>query len=140
MHENQHNVFINGVEARIDTIEYKSIEGNDEPKEIKDSQNLELIEFNNETFILKVHRTVNFIPSSMFQLDIKILIRFTIDEEKTMKNFKNYEEVKEYVDNKKIDFFNNVPIGSSLSLLIAQISSTFGSQPIILPPNIDGDR
>lgn len=83
---------------------------------------------------LVVTRSLYFEPEEMFCLSVAFGAELKINPKK--KNDYNWHELnlaEEFRDNGE---FVMVNLMSRISLLIAQITSSFGQQPLMLPPNV----
>ena len=104
---------------------------------IKEEYKVENVSFSQ--FEIKVIRMFYTTPSKLFDGKIVVEIRYELADE-TKDNFENEEELKKYIESKPYVFVNKTPVGSSISLLAGQITSTFNGMPLWMNPVINGDE
>lgn len=88
-------------------------------------------------FTLLISRTVYSKPESI-TIKIDCNATYYVDE-KSKTNFKNRETMSEYIVSKFKVLSNNAGIGEVMSLLIAQVTSSFGRVPLVVSPYISKD-
>lgn len=97
-----------------------------------DNISVELVNKSNIKII--VTRNLYFEPNALFQLSISFGANLKFDPKRAEEyNWNEIDLAKEFRDNG--DFVTTNLI-SRITLLIAQITSSFGQQPLILPPNV----
>lgn len=133
--EEAEKVFVNSVSVKLEKVEYEFKNDIEEGLEIHAVDALQLVSCDTKHFIVRITRSLIFEPKEYYYLSVSSLIDFRIDE-KTLTFFKNKEEIELYVSNKLSVFVEKTPILTSVSLLISQITSTFGRFPVITPPNV----
>lgn len=136
MIKNLYEYFLPEQEFYLQNIEYNRIETlakkMDFSLNCSDSITVEVLD--NIGVKIIVTRSLSFEPNKIFQLSIAFGANLKFNPEK-------YEEYQWNGINLAEEFRNNgdFVIGnlmSRISLLIAQITSSFGQQPLVLPPNV----
>ena len=98
----------------------------------EDNINVEVSD-NNEVKVI-VTRSLKFEPEEMFQLTVAFGADLKIDPQKAHEyKWHEINLAEEFRDNGN---FVTANLMSRITLLIAQITSSFGQQPLILPPNV----
>lgn len=97
-----------------------------------DNINVELSE--NQVVKIIVTRSLSFEPEEMFQLTVAFGADLKLNPQKVVEyNWNEINLAEEFRDNGKFVTDN---LMSRITLLIAQITSSFGQPPIVLPPNV----
>ena len=131
-------VYINKVNIDLDELTYKKIDNQSGEFKVNINQHLELVNISFDTFTIKVTRTIDLTPKGLFNLNISLNVIFTIDKEKTAKNYMvSIEELSKHIDNHLNEFYNFSSADQHLSCLISQITSWFGKNPLILPGKLE---
>lgn len=120
----------------LDKVEYSRIE--DKPQadtdEItlvcQDSINI-AIEDNDVTIIIK--RTVKFDPAMIFNIVVAFGANLKFNEKKNEIDWNEIDLTEEFRINGR---FITTQLMSRISLLVSQITSSYGQQPLVLPPNL----
>lgn len=136
MIRNLYEYFLPEQEFYLQSIEYNRIESMLENIDISlnclDSITVEVIE--NSGVKVIVTRNLKFEPDKMFQLSIAFGANLKFNPQKI--NEYQWNEINLAEEFRNNGDFVIVNLVSRISLLIAQITSSFGQQPIILPPNV----
>lgn len=127
-------LFVKNVDITIESIVFKTITRNTTKVESKVnvSDQLELLSATLEKAIIKVTRTINFEPESMFSLIIDTVLVLSLDD-KTKEKLVNSNEVKIYIDSNMKKIVEKTVVFEKLSLLVAQVTA-IDYTPLILPP------
>lgn len=136
MIKNLHEYFMPEQEYYLNEIIYKRIEGVDELKDgtatCEDSISTNLYESHDLKIL--VTRKFYFEPEQIFKMEISFGADLKFNPEK--ENEYDWEKIdlsKEFRENGDFVLSN---LMSRISLLYAQITSSYGQQPLILPPNV----
>lgn len=131
------NCFENEQQYYLDKIEYSRIED-----DFRQNQHTLLcndnitVNVNNEYVEVKLKRTLSFRPEALFYLSVTFGSILKIDASAKEKyNWKELDLAEEFKENGQFVLDN---LMARISLLIGQITSSFGLQPLILPPHIGG--
>lgn len=91
---------------------------------VKDTEGVELV----------LTRKLSLVPKQIFELEISFGADLQFDEEKAKEiNWREINLADEFRDNGNFVLSN---ILSRISLLIAQITSSFGQPPLVIPPSM----
>ena len=120
----------------LETISYKRLDALDENVNKNYSltcQDNIKADYNNESVRIILTRTLKFDPEEIFFLSVSFgaILKFT--DKKDEYDWSSINLAEEFKDNGN---FIIPQLMSRISLLIGQITSSYGQQPIILPPNI----
>lgn len=127
-------VYISGFGVRLISVDYKLLRNPiNENLEVSLTQNVNIKKLEMNEFTLIAERIVKFKPNDFYELKIVVEIDYKINLEETIKHISNKDDLQDYVSNNMTVFFDKTPVGESISLLIGQITSTFGQYPIITP-------
>ncbi|MDE7224687.1 MAG: hypothetical protein K2O34_13030 [Acetatifactor sp.] len=136
MIKNLSEYFLPEQEFYLHKIVYDRIDGIVSKKEFMlncaDNINVEVGE--NSQVRVMVSRTLSFEPDEMFYLSVSFGANLRFEPQKA--NEYNWNEInlaEEFRDNGNFVTDN---LMSRIALLIAQITSSFGQQPLVLPPNV----
>lgn len=127
--------FVSEQEFYLDKISYSRIEKKETTQEylLNCIDNLEA-SVNEDKVTLIVRRTVRFEPQEIFELAITFGVVLKIKEEKMNEyDWNSIPLAEEFQTNGNFVLDN---IMSRISLLVAEITSSFGQNPIIVPPMI----
>ena len=97
---------------------------------IKDNISYEIK--NNIEFVLLVDRKISFEPNQLYELSVCFSANLTIKDTEKIRNVTWDEELKSN------PVLLNIIQGllSRISMLIAQVTSSYGQNPLVTPPNI----
>ena len=136
MIKNLSEYFLPEQEFYLHKIVYDRIENTTSKAEFSlncaDNINVEINDKNRVRIILT--RSLTFEPEEMFKLSVAFGTELKFEPQKV--NEYNWNEInlaEEFRDNGKFVTDN---LMSRITLLIAQITSSFGQQPLILPPSV----
>ena len=132
MEKKKNKLFINGVDAYLENIDYKA--SGKEYIQAKISQKLALIECNEELVTIRMTRSIQ--SEDEFKLVVSCIGKFHL-EKKSLKNFKNLEDMRQYASERMGYLVDKIQMGAVLTQIIANITGTFGRTPTILPPIIN---
>ena len=92
------------------------------------------VDANENVARISVKRTLNFEPEGMFKLSVTYgaILRFN-EKKKYEHNWRNINLAKEFEKHGDFVLGN---LMNRISLLISEITSSFGQSPIVLPPTI----
>ncbi len=127
--------FVPEQEFYLDKISYNRIEKNEATQEysLNCIDNLEVTVVEDNVY-LTVRRSVRFEPQEIFELTISFGVVLKIKEEKQVEyDWNSINLADEFQMNGNFVLDN---IMSRISLLVAEITSSFGQNPIIVPPMI----
>lgn len=135
MISNLADYFIPEQEFYLDKVSYNRIDKTEEIKEysLNCIENIET-EVNGDIVKLTVSRLLKFDPEEIFELSVSFGAILKLNEEK--KNDYDWTEINLAEEFRENGQFVLVNLVSRISLLIAEITSSFGQSPIILPPEI----
>lgn len=136
MIKNLSEYFLPRYEFFLEKVSYEKLEKNSERGEysLNCHENIIANHEGNNSVHLTVTRTLKFEPEEMFSLTVSYGAVLTFRAER--KNEYDWSEIKlaeEFRNNG--DFVVNNLV-SRISLLVAQITSSYGQAPLILPPNL----
>lgn len=123
-------------EIFLDEVNYKRIDSsNKEPKQefallCQDNVRVSISE---EGVRVVITRSMVFDPRQIFSLNVSFGIDLKFNEKKMEYDWKNINLAEEFMENGD---FVTTQLVSRISLLIAQITSSFGQPPIISPPTL----
>lgn len=133
MIKNLHEYFRPEQEIFLDTISYKRIENSSDSS----TQEFALLCQDNVKVLagedgvrVVVTRSLVFDPEKIFTLSVSFGMDLKFNERKTEYDWENIDLVEEFRENGD---FVTVQLMSRISLLIGQITSSFGQQPLVLP-------
>lgn len=122
-------------EFYLENISYSRIDKKEQAKEysLNCIDNIG-VEVNEEVVKLTVSRVLKFDPEEFFELSVSFgaILKFN-EENKKEHDWKEIHLADEFRENGQFVLGN---LMSRISLLIAEITSSFGQTPIILPPEI----
>lgn len=127
-------IFNENYQYFLKDIDYKVLTAmplsNDIGIDIKDTISYETK--NGSEFELSINRKVGFVPDQLYELSVCFCASLNIINKEKMQNV-NWDE--EFRNN---PVFANIIQGllSRISLLISQITSSYGQNPLVTPPNI----
>lgn len=131
---NNEKVYISGFGVRLISVDYKLLRNPvNENLEVSLTQNINLKKLEMNEFTLIAERIVKFQPNEFYELKVVVEVDYRVNLEETIKYINNKEDLRDYVEKNMAVFFDKTPVGESISLLIGQITSTFGQFPIITP-------
>ena len=119
----------------LDTVHYNRIDKKDQAEEysLKCIDNIEAVA-EEDAVRLTVKRVLKFEPEEIFELSVSYGAVLKIKEEKKKSfTWEKIDLVEEFRENGQFVLGN---LMSRISLLIAEITSSYGQPPIILPPVI----
>jgi hypothetical protein len=142
MVKNLESYFLNEQEYYLEEIQYERIENDEAGNNVDCSLNcldsINAVVNSNETVRLTVTRTLEFEPENIFRLKVAFGALLTFDPDKVMEyDWHNINMAEEFRENGEFVLNNLI---SRISLQIAQITSSFGQMPLILPPTIASER
>ena len=135
MIQNLAEYFLPEQEYYLDNISYKRIETFQQDKEnnlkCTDSLTVEVME---ETVKITLMRSLNFEPEKIFSLSVSFgaILRFNPERKKEI----HWAEINLAQEFRSNGGFVLANLLSRISLLIGQITSSYGQQPLILPIGI----
>ena len=121
----------------LNEINYKIIDGNSNESELNCTDNLSVEVNDSEGVRVVFTRTLKFVPESIFELSVSFGALLKFDE--SQRGNINWHEInmaEEIRDNGMFVLHNLI---ARSSLLIAEITASFGQSPIVLPPIIAGE-
>lgn len=122
-------------EFYLDKVSYNRIDKREQTKEysLNCVDNIE-VAVNGEIVKLTVKRVLKFEPEEIFELSVSYGAILKIKEEKKSQyDWKKINLAEEFRENGQFVLGN---LMNRISLLIAEITSSFGQPPIVLPPAI----
>ena len=100
-------------------------------------EDVSLEKYDNDSFSLLASRDIQFEPNDR-NIFLSVSIKYYLDKENTATVFlENPSEMEKYLNETKLDFYKQTNAGTQLSLILAQITSWFGGNPLLLPPTIE---
>lgn len=133
MIKNLHEFFKSEQRIFLDTVSYKRIDNLDEGL---GSEVALLCQDNVKTLVnedgvrVVITRSLVFDPEKLFNLSVSFGIDLKFNERKAEYDWKNIDLANEFRENGD---FATAQIMSRISLVIGQITSSFGQQPLVLP-------
>lgn len=131
--------FVAEQEFYLDKISYNRIDKSEKTNEylLNCNDNI-LIDINENILKLTVERILHFDPKEIFELSVSFgaILRFN-EEKKNDYNWKAINLAEEFRENGQFVLGN---LMNRMSLLIAEITSSFGQTPIILPSGIAPEK
>ncbi len=135
MINNLSDYFVSEQEFYLDKIFYNRIDKNEHVKEylLNCIDNID-VHINEDTVILTVQRVLKFNPEEIFNLSVSFgaILRFN-EEKKGDYDWTKINLAEEFRENGQFVLEN---LMNRITLLIAEITSSFGQVPIIPPPRI----
>jgi len=131
MIKNLHEYFRPEQEIFLDTVNYKRIENSVVRQEfaLLCQDNVKVLA-GEEGVRVVVTRSLVFDPEEIFALSVSFGVDLKFNERKAEHDWENIDLAEEFRENGD---FVTVQLMSRISLLIGQITSSFGQQPLILP-------
>ena len=136
MINNLANYFNPEMEIFLDSVNYTRIKDGAPPVKsdisllYRDNINVTLIE---SGILIVISRSLTFDPKTIFELSVSFGAVLKFNENKDEVDWRNLNLAEEFRENGD---FITVHLISRIDLLIGQITSSFGQQPIILPGNV----
>ena len=133
---NANKIFINGFSAKLDKVDYQSLPDPNENDDIRvnssSSYKIGLVDKDIDKLVIFINREIKFTKNILFQIDIIAKIEISLDKE-TYNHLKSNSEIEEYANSSLVmnKILLQTGIEDYISLLVAQITSTFGRQPLI---------
>lgn len=125
--------FCNEQEYYLDFVSYTRIDQiTSEPElELKCTDTIKA-KICDDRVVITVTRELNFNPEALFKLAVSygVILRF-IPEKKNEVDWNNIDLAKEFQEN---GMFATGNLFNRISLLVGEITSSFGQSPIIVPP------
>lgn len=121
-------------EFYLQNISYNRLEKNEQEKHTLNCfDNIQVDKSENEVRIT-VTRSLKFDPEELFSLNVSFgaVLKFVLER----KNEYDWNKINLAEEFKNNGEFVTGNLMSRISLLIAQITSSFGQQPIVLPPSV----
>lgn len=136
MIDNLSNYFLPEHEFYLQNVSYNRIENNVDSEEhsLNCVDSIKVDVEGNDNVRVTVTRTLSFEQNELFELTVSFgaILKF----EPTRKNEYNWHEINMAEEFRKNGEFVTNNLMARISLLIAQITSSFGQPPLILPPNV----
>lgn len=140
MIENLAEYFLQEQEFYLQNISYNRINKyvNKEEYSLNCIDNIQVDVNDNEGVRITVTRSLHFEPEELFILSVSFgaILRFVEDR----KSEYNWHEINLAEEFRNYGAFATNNLMSRISLLIAQITSSFGQLPLILPPSVAQDN
>lgn len=134
-------IFTDGMDVQLIAVKYKFISDVGEPNsKILPVDTFSLKKLYADRFVVSIKRMVSFEPKQLFYIDVESSATFYLDIKKMSGNFDSKEKMKEYLLDHLGEFVEASPVYNNISLLISQITSSFGRVPLVLPPNLIKDK
>lgn len=136
MIENLSQYFLPEHEFYLQNVSYNRIENNIEKEEhsLNCFDSIKADVDGVDAIRVTVTRSLKFEPDELFELSISFGAILTFDPQK--KNEYNWHEINMAEEFRNNGEFVTRNLMSRISLLIAQITSSFGQTPLVLPPNV----
>jgi len=128
-------LFFEDVKYNLERLSYKAVKTSNNNKDISmkpvDESIIRNIDF--KEIVISVSRTINFEPKSYFSLVVEsgLILPLSQNDNKFVGTI---DELISYTNEHIDTIINNSSIMETISLLISQISSSYGNTPIITPP------
>ena len=119
----------------LDKVEYKRISENDSEVVLNVNDNIDIkLDDNCQGIEGIVTRRLSFEPQSLFEITVSfgVFLEFK-DEYKGINNLDLDELKEEFLDGQSV--ITNI-VMSRISLLISQLTSSYGERPVVTPPSI----
>ena len=133
-------VAVNGFRTSIKELQYnvkKPSIGNYNIS-ITETSTVESVE--QDHFTIVVTRDISFVPDDI-SIRISLRVMFDIDKQKTAREFINDRNLmKEHLLKKTREFYLMTNAGQYLSTIVAEVTSWFGSTPLLLPPVLENNN
>lgn len=136
MIENLQEYFRPEIRIFLDDVNYKRIEDST----AKDNTQIALtcndnvnVSLNQDGVRILLTRHVTFDPINLFTLSVSFGADLTFNDRKSELNWIDYNLAEEFMENG--DFITS-QLMSRISLIIGEITSSFGQQPILLPASL----
>lgn len=136
MIKNLHEYFRPEQEIFLDSVSYKRIENSNESLiqefALLCHDNVKVLTSNDGVRVI-ITRLLVFDPKEIFTLSVSFGMDLKFNERKSEYNWENINLAEEFRENGN---FVTAQLMSRISLLIGQITSSFGQQPLILPAEL----
>lgn len=128
-------LFFVDVYHSLEKISYKSVKNHfvqiDEAMKVVDGYFIRKVSF--DEIVITVTRSIDFAPKTLFSLVVESALYLQLDQDEKKFVGKKDELVK-YTEDNIETMINNSNLMETISLLISQITSSYGAVPIITPP------
>jgi len=125
--EPKQQIFLNGAEYRLLQLVAGGTTGT-----MRVSDNLDVSFLDNKHIKLVLTRKINFQPAGLFETAVSFGAILTLkDDAYFLVDWKTYDLPEEIINNSK-NLVN--PLAARISMLVAQLTSSYGQVPIITPP------
>jgi hypothetical protein len=128
-------LFFENVKYSLENIHYKILKQAPQDEEIsveiKDKFEIENLSF--EQIDLIVSRTIGFHPKCMFNLIVEAKLKLPLNQD-DKKFIGTQENLTKYTNDHIETIINRSNLMETISLLVSQITSSYGKVPIISPP------
>lgn len=133
-------LLVSSTEYVLEKINYENVQLPGERQlQVNVAQGGELVGCTKEVVTIRVESETTFDPDEYFHLKIAVLAYLYLDP-RTYENLSTENKIREYVAANMPEILGKLAVWPGLSLLISQISSSFGKVPIILPPAYRPDQ
>lgn len=134
MIENLADYFESEHEYYLQQINYKRLDSEPDTNYSLDGIDIINTDVSNNTVFITATRKFTFEPEGIFEIEVSFGAILTLAKEKQNDlDWENINLAEEFKENGDFVLSN---LMSRISLLIAQITSSFGRQPLITPPNV----
>lgn len=137
MSDSKEKLFINGVNAYLENVNYSMKNNISNISKLELKQNIELIKCNEEVVVIRMTRSLNS-DSHEFELTVSCVGEYYIDK-KSIDNFKDIEDMTKYTKTRMSYLVDKIQMGSYISQIIANLTGNFGRNPIIIPSILNED-
>lgn len=137
MSDSKEKLFINGVNAYLENVNYSMKNNILNISKLELKQNIELIKCNEEVVVIRMTRSLNS-DSHEFELTVSCVGEYYIDK-KSIDNFKDIEDMTKYTKTRMSYLVDKIQMGSYISQIIANLTGNFGRNPIIIPSILNED-
>ena len=130
------SLFNNKIRAGLANIDMKALEELQlEEKEIQlmISDKID-VEKMSDRLRIDFTRKLYFEPASNFELTLVYFVEHFLKEENSLQDFTEDQIKAEVLEDEDFYFQNDRGFAARISMLVSQITSTFGGPPVILPP------
>lgn len=118
----------------LDKIRYDRMEEDDSGEEVSlNCSDILKCDVTDEGITLSVTRKLQFDPEKIFGLEVTFGVKLKFNEKAKAVDWEKYDLPDEFTRNGQFALQNPL---SRISLLVSQITSSFGQMPLVTPPGI----
>lgn len=125
--------FTGGCSISLENVVYKKLEESPEDVSLNIKDNLNIQKKGSDDIELIISRNLSFTPYSLVDISVSFSVLLELNDKHKGDKSPDYNTIKNEILNK--DNVIMSIIMSRISLLISQLTSSYGERPIITPPS-----